>query len=62
MKNIRLNPYAINLLLLLLALIASVAIGSVTIAPETVVRIFLAELPGLPIPVDWAEAFETIIF
>jgi iron complex transport system permease protein len=62
MKNIRLHPYIINMLLLLLALIASVAVGAVAISPGTVIRVFLAELPGVALPVDWAEATETIIF
>lgn len=62
MNTIRHHPFITNLLLLLLALIASVAVGAVAISPETVVRVFLAQLPGLALPVDWTAATETIIF
>ncbi len=62
MKIIRHHPFIINLLLLLLAIIASVAIGAVAISPEVVVRVFLAKLPGITFPVDWAATTETIIF
>jgi iron complex transport system permease protein len=62
MKIIRNHPFIINLLLLLLAIIASVAIGAVAISAETVVRVFLAQLPGITLPVDWAATTETIIF
>ncbi|MBE2221315.1 MAG: iron ABC transporter permease [Anaerolineae bacterium] len=62
MKIIRVHPYIVNLLLLLLAFIASVAIGAVAIGPDTVVSVFLAKIPGVSIPVDWSQATETIIF
>jgi iron complex transport system permease protein len=62
MKIIRLHPYIVNLFMLLLAFIASVAIGAVAIGPDTVISVFLAKIPGLSIPVDWSQATETIIF
>ena len=62
MNFIRHHPYFTNLLLLLLAFIVSVAIGAVAISPGTVVRVFLAELPVISLPVDWSQATETIIF
>ncbi len=61
MKNIRLSPYLLNGLLLALALLASVAIGAVYIAPGTVLRIFLAQVPGMEVGANWPETAVTII-
>jgi iron complex transport system permease protein len=52
----------INFLLLVLALILSVAIGSVFIPPGTFLRIMLSTLKWLPIQPDWPETFTAIIF
>jgi iron complex transport system permease protein len=52
----------VSLVLLLLALLFSVGIGSVMIPPLTLVRMLLAKVPGLPIQSDWPETFNAILF
>ncbi|MBK8990078.1 MAG: iron ABC transporter permease [Chloroflexi bacterium] len=61
MAHSRFRPYLINSLLLVLALLASVAIGAVYIAPATVLRIFLGHLPGVNMAGDWPATAVTII-
>jgi cobalamin transport system permease protein len=58
----RLQPYLLNLLLLVLAAVLSTAVGPVFIPPVTLVRMLLAHLPGLAIQTDWPETFATILF
>ncbi|MBI5080130.1 MAG: iron ABC transporter permease, partial [Chloroflexi bacterium] len=55
------RPYLITLSLLTLALIFSVGLGSVYIAPLEVIRIFLSRLP-LNLIRDWQETSEIILF
>ena len=55
------RPYLWNILILVLALVLSVGVGAVFIHPDTLVRILLAQLPGIPINSDWPEASLTII-
>jgi iron complex transport system permease protein len=62
MIHIHRHPYAVNLLLLLLALLASVAIGSVAIAPGAVTAMFLSRIPGFTMAMTWTEAAEIIVF
>lgn len=57
-----LQPYLFNLLLLALALVLSIAVGSVFIPPATVGRILLAQLPNTNITPDWPETFSVILF
>ena len=61
MKHARISPYLLNGLLLALALLASVAIGAVYIAPGTVLRIFLAQIPGVNVETAGLETAVTII-
>lgn len=56
------RPYLINLALLFLALLLSIAVGAVFIPPATVVRILLERFPGISITPNWPETFEAIIF
>lgn len=58
----RRSPFLANLLLLLLALFLSVAVGAVSIPPETLGRMLLARIPILNISPDWPAAFEAIVF
>jgi iron complex transport system permease protein len=58
----RRRPYFSNALILMAALILSVAIGSVFIAPETLARMIFARLPGISVTQDWSLAFEVILF
>jgi iron complex transport system permease protein len=58
----RLNPYLLNILLLLGALTLSVAVGPIFIPPAMLARILAKGLPGVEIPLGLAETFETIIF
>jgi iron complex transport system permease protein len=58
----RTHPYLLNLLLLILAVVLSAAVGPVFIPPATLVRMLLAQLPGLAIQTDWPETFATILF
>jgi iron complex transport system permease protein len=52
----------LNLLVLLTALLLSVAVGPVFIPPGTFLRILAQELPGVSFAVDWPETFQTIVF
>jgi iron complex transport system permease protein len=61
MKLIR-RPYLINSLLLLLAFLLSIAIGSVFIPPAAQLRLFLSRLPGLSISHNWPEIYDAIVF
>jgi iron complex transport system permease protein len=56
------RPYLINFAVLGLALVLSVAAGSVTIAPGTVLRMFLDRIPGVILAADWPETYATILF
>lgn len=56
------RPYLLNILLLLLALLFSVAVGSVFIHPETLMHIILAQFKGLAITPYWPESFPAILF
>lgn len=58
----RRRPFLANTLVLAAALVLSVAVGSVFIAPETLLRMFAARLPGLSLPHTWAQSFEVILF
>jgi len=62
MDKKRLPPYLLNITILVLALIASVAIGSVFIPPGTLIRILASQLPSVDIVPDWPNSFATIIF
>jgi ABC-type Fe3+-siderophore transport system permease subunit len=55
------RPYVINLLLLLAALLLSVAVGSVDISLGSLVRILGARL-GFAGTADWPKAYEVILF
>ncbi len=55
------RPFLLNLSLLLLALIMSVAAGAVFISPGTVTSILANLLPGVNIPVDWPNSFSVIV-
>jgi iron complex transport system permease protein len=58
----RRGVFALALLLLAVVALLAVAIGSVAIPPEVVVRMMLARLPGVPIAADWPAAYERILF
>lgn len=58
---LRKRPYFINLTLLLVALIFSVALGAVFIPPGKILRILIDSLPGFSIEQNWPNAFGAII-
>jgi len=60
--NFPMRPFLLNLLLLTLALLFSVAVGAVFIPPGTVARMLATTLPGLSGYRDWPETFNTIVF
>ena len=55
------RPYLINITLLFITIILSVAIGSVYIPPLTFVRILIAQVPGILLDPKWPETFSTIV-
>ena len=57
-----LRPYLLNIIILALALVLSVAVGSVFIPPATLGRILFAQLPNANIIADWPETFSVILF
>ena len=60
--RIRLYPYLLNTMILLVALVLSVAIGSTFIPPGVLARIFLSKIPNLAMTPNWPETFTTILF
>ena len=58
---IRKHPYTVNLALLLIALVVSIALGAVNISPDTILRILGTTIPGVSISQTWPDSFETII-
>ncbi len=56
------HPYLLNFLLLILALLLSVAVGAVFIPPGVLVRMLLGQIRGLIAKPDWPEAFQVILF
>ncbi len=56
------RPYLYLLLLLVAALLLSVAVGAVFIPPGTVARMLLSILPGMNISPHWPESFSAIVF
>jgi iron complex transport system permease protein len=56
------RPYLLNGVLLVLALLLSVAVGSVFIPLEALAGLLLGKLPGIQISADWPEAFSVILF
>jgi iron complex transport system permease protein len=55
------TPWIVTIGVLLAAAILSAAVGSVDIPPRDVIRILLAQLPGMHISPDWPETFATIL-
>jgi iron complex transport system permease protein len=55
------KPYPQNIILLLIALALSVAVGAVFIPPGTLARILASRLPGLSLQVNWPETFNVIV-
>ena len=58
---LRKRPFLLNLILLLIAFIFSIALGAVFIRPETILRILAAQTPGININPDWPNSFSAII-
>jgi iron complex transport system permease protein len=59
--NKDLRPHLLNIALLSLALLLSVALGAVFISPDIIVSVLLQGLLGLNIERTWPEAFSVII-
>lgn len=55
-------PYLWHFIILFVALIASVAVGSVFIPPVTLLQILMTKLPLVTIAPNWPDAFVAIIF
>ena len=60
--NFLARPFLLNLLILAIAILFSVAVGAVFIPPGTVARMLATSIPGLASPGDWPETFNTIVF
>ncbi|MEM5774362.1 MAG: iron chelate uptake ABC transporter family permease subunit [Anaerolineaceae bacterium] len=58
---IKKHPYLTTSLILLAAVILSVAVGSVAIPPGVILRILAKGLPGVTALPDWPVAFEAIV-
>jgi len=58
---IRKHPFIINLALLLIALVFSIALGAVFITPGTIASILADSLPGITIEQNWPDSFGAII-
>src|SRR3989304_2541096 len=56
------RAYLQNLLLMLSALVFSVAIGAVRSPPGTLTRMLVSFFPGVRLQLDWPETFNVIIF
>jgi len=56
------RPYVLSLSLLAFALIFSIGLGAVYIAPLEAVRILLSRLPLIQLTPDWQETSEIILF
>jgi len=56
------RPYLLNILLLVLAVLLSIAIGAVSIPPGTLVRMLLTKFPGISISANWPETFNVIVY
>ena len=56
------RSYLLNISILALALLLSVAIGAVFVPPDTLLRMILSYLPGMQVSGDWPETFAVIIF
>jgi iron complex transport system permease protein len=59
---IRKHPFFINLVLLLAALVISVALGAVYISPGMVVSILVAKIPVLGIQQTWPDSSDAIVW
>ena len=60
--RMKLNPFVLNIALLLLAVLLSVAVGSVSIPLSALARLLGGVLPGAVPPADLPEAFSAILF
>jgi iron complex transport system permease protein len=60
LKTIR--PYLINIAVLVLAFMLSIGVGAMDIPPRLLLRMLLAQLPGLAIASDWPQAFALVLF
>lgn len=56
-----LRPYILNAILLIVAVVLSIAIGAVFIPPRTVIDILLNSLPVGEVVQSWPESYSTII-
>ncbi|MEN8173775.1 MAG: iron chelate uptake ABC transporter family permease subunit [Chloroflexota bacterium] len=58
---LRQRPFLINTVLLLGALVFSIALGAVFIPPETIIRILANQFTGINIVPNWPDSFAAII-
>lgn len=56
------RPYLLNFWLLVLALLLSVAIGSVFIPPNILARMLLSRIPGFELVQNWPDTLNIIVF
>ncbi len=61
MKLLVRHPFLTTIVLLVAALLLSVAIGPVFIPPATAARLLIARLPGTAIAANWPETYEAIL-
>ncbi len=62
MKSISFRPYALNLAVLTLAIVLSVAAGAVALPPLALLQRVVERLTGLALLADWPQTFEVIVF
>jgi iron complex transport system permease protein len=62
MKRLSRAPWVWAIGALAVMLLLSVAVGPVAIPPLTVIKMLLARIPSLHIPVNWPDTFRTILF
>jgi iron complex transport system permease protein len=58
---IRKRPFLFNAILLVLALVFSIALGAVFIPPEEILRILLAQFPAFDITIESPSSYSAII-
>jgi iron complex transport system permease protein len=58
---IRKRPYLFNITLLSIAIVFSIALGAVYIAPDTIFRILAARIGSFHITADWPASYSAII-
>jgi len=62
MQTLKLRPYLWNILFLGIALVVSIAFGSINIPLKTLLQMVAAQIPGIEIPAHVPESYSLILF